>query len=278
MLVCIYRQQEISCNVFCEELELFMEGNFEKADVMLLVGDFNVWVDVDDNADAKKLLTEMFAHGLSQLVEEPTHISGHTLDHVYVNLHQIDLHVNVLNDRLGISPDHYPVIVELPAISSKSNNDTRFFRKLKDMNMELFKNEFKEVCSGIDFSLNNNFTLCYNNYVQNAQKIFNKHAPLVAQKAKKQCSPPWADAEFKKCRAKRRKLEKQWRRTKTEESRNEYIEQRKVCAELSIVKQWAFYSNKVEESASNQHSLFKIVDDMLDRKSERSPKVGKQFQ
>ena len=53
LLVSIYRKQEHSCNIFCDELEKFIEGIFHKGDTILLVGDFNVWVDVKDDRDAK---------------------------------------------------------------------------------------------------------------------------------------------------------------------------------------------------------------------------------
>ena len=94
LLACIYRLLEVSCNTFCEELELFLEIIFAKADILILVGDFNVWVDIEDDIDSKKLMNVMNAYGFSQLVHEPTHICGHTLDHVYVNQYQIELNMS----------------------------------------------------------------------------------------------------------------------------------------------------------------------------------------
>ena len=79
ILTCVYRKQEISCITFCDELENFLEDIIGKCDMMMLVGDFNVWIDVIDNVDAKRLMTVMNAYGLSQIVREPTHIGGHTL-------------------------------------------------------------------------------------------------------------------------------------------------------------------------------------------------------
>ena len=73
--------------------------------MLIVVGDFNVWVDVEGDRDAKKLLTLMHAYGLTQLIREPTHIAGHTLDHLYVNKHQIDLQHEVINDTFNIRTD-----------------------------------------------------------------------------------------------------------------------------------------------------------------------------
>ena len=82
---------------------------------IILVGDFNVWVDVEGNLDAKKLLKVMNTFGLSQLIHEPTHDDGHTLDHVYVNKYQLDLNVHV-EERLGVRTDHFPIVVNVPVM------------------------------------------------------------------------------------------------------------------------------------------------------------------
>ena len=64
----------MSYNTFSEELETFLDSIYDKCDILILVGDFNVWVDIKENANAIKLLNLMNGYGLSQLVLEPTHI------------------------------------------------------------------------------------------------------------------------------------------------------------------------------------------------------------
>ena len=73
-LVCVYRRQVKSLNMFCEEFENFMESIFYQGDKTILVGDFNVWVDDANNSDTKKMLKLMNAYGLSQIIKEPTHV------------------------------------------------------------------------------------------------------------------------------------------------------------------------------------------------------------
>ena len=55
LLICIYRKQEILCNVFCEQFENFIEKIIEKGEVIVVVGDFNVWFDVTDHADTVQI-------------------------------------------------------------------------------------------------------------------------------------------------------------------------------------------------------------------------------
>lgn len=47
---------------------------------LLMVGDFNIHVDVAGNATACKLLSLLESHGLTQNVHSPMHLDGHTLD------------------------------------------------------------------------------------------------------------------------------------------------------------------------------------------------------
>ena len=105
ILACIYRKQEVTCNTFFDEMETFLDRISDKCDILVLVGDFNVWVDIKENADSIKLINLMNGYGLSQLVIEPTHIGGHTLDHVYNNQFQMELKHEVIDDRLNISTD-----------------------------------------------------------------------------------------------------------------------------------------------------------------------------
>ena len=39
ILICLYRLQEVDCNIFCQELEGFIESIFHKEEIMIVVGD-----------------------------------------------------------------------------------------------------------------------------------------------------------------------------------------------------------------------------------------------
>ena len=52
VLVCLYRNQEVSFTLFHDELSLFLDKMIFKGDVALIVGDFNVWVEMEEEANA----------------------------------------------------------------------------------------------------------------------------------------------------------------------------------------------------------------------------------
>ena len=65
LLLNVYRKQEVSCKIFCQDVEKLIDSVFDTADVLMIVGDFNVWIDEEGNRDAKQLRTIMSAYGLS---------------------------------------------------------------------------------------------------------------------------------------------------------------------------------------------------------------------
>ena len=81
--------------------------------------------------------------GFTQLIKEPTHMDGYTLGHVYVNIHQMELNVEVMNGISDISTDRYPIIIKLPQIEYEVNIDTITVRRLKNINMVNFKYELQ---------------------------------------------------------------------------------------------------------------------------------------
>ena len=161
LLVCLYRKQEIPFNTFYDEITAFMDRMIFKADAIMLVGDFNVWVDIEGDKNANQLSTLMSACGLEQQVAEPTHRDGHTLDHVYVNEFQMTLKHQVIHDTLGLTTDHYPIQIELPSSNVNEKKQTIQYRKLKDIEMEDFRVDLQASCDALMQANDSEFvTMC----------------------------------------------------------------------------------------------------------------------
>ena len=263
----MYRKQEIACKVFCSEIECLLDEIFDKADVVIIVGDFNVWAEMEDNVDAKRLAKLMNAYGLTQLIKDPTHIDGHTLDHLYVNEEQMRIEVEVENSTLGVS-DHYPCTFKIPALKRNENKETIQYRNIKKIDLEQFKVTLKERMERTNYN-DLDFESCYGEYKQVSEMLLDEVAPIQTKSIVKRQRPKWVDEEFNQSKILRRKLERIWRKNRTEENHQKYVQQRKQCADLSISKQKDYYSKLVDGSSGNQRSLFKVVEEMLDRKSER---------
>ena len=264
ILACIYRKQEYSCNQFCEEFEGFLEELFQKGDKMIIVGDFNVWVDVEGNTDSKRILNMMNSYGLTQIVKEPTQRNGHTLDQVYVNLFQIDVRYEVIDEDLDIS-DHNPILLKIPSVQNQQKIQNIFYRKTKNIDAEILRSDFRNAFNVINQSYNMEFKESYELYDEITRTIVDKHAPLVSRKVKLSNDPRWMDLEFKQNRSLRRKLERKWKMQKTDTNREAYVKQRNLCAEMCINKKKQYYSKIISEAENDQKRLFSIASEVLDR-------------
>ena len=143
VIICIYRKQEIQYCLFENELASLLDKLIKEGNMLCVVGDFNVWVDVDGNQEAEALCELMSSYGMLQNVSEPTHREGHTLDQVYINPYQLNIHLSVMNEPLGFTSDHFPIIVQIPNMNSTNTTETVFYRKLKGIDLEGFKKDLE---------------------------------------------------------------------------------------------------------------------------------------
>ena len=268
ILICIYRKQEISCKTFCKEFETFMDSLPDKTDEMIIVGDFNLWADAEENTDFKMFETLMNAYGLEQVINKPTHRNGHILDHLYINQYETSMTFGVMDSTFGISTDHLPCMMNLPRKLQLKEEEYVKTRKLKNIDMDIFKEKINTIVNEA-ITKETDFEQCYSEFKQKVENVMDILAPEVTIKLSNKNDPKWFDQEFKKARALRRKLERKWRKSRSIEDHNRYIEQRNLCAKLSLTKQESYYSSIIESSSNKQKSLFKVVNEVLDKKEDR---------
>ena len=111
----------------------------------------------------------------------------------------------------------------------------------------------------------------YKRYKASAVKLLDVHCPEKTRVVKRQNQQSkQMDQKFKDARAKRRSLKRSWKESKDDNDYRRYVEQRNLCATLSIAKQQIFYAEEINSSASKQKSLSAIVEKLLDKKDART--------
>ena len=94
-LVVVYRPpyseaHPITPRVFLEEFGSYLETIILSPESLILTGDYNFHVDVEDDPDARAFLDLLASMGLKQHVNVPIHVSSHTLDLMkYMHEHDI---------------------------------------------------------------------------------------------------------------------------------------------------------------------------------------------
>ena len=270
IILCIYRKQEIPMNAFISEFTDIMDEMTSKCESILVLGDFNIWIDEINNKDSISINNIMNSYGLSQLVSEPTHIKGHTLDHLYANQYQVKMSSCVLHVQFDISPDHFPIMAELHCIKQESVPKKVKYRQLASIDLDIFKKSIQDVINTLHIDEDSSFGENYAKFKINTKMLLDRHAPERVKTIKSNSSTPkWMDTEFRRQRSIRRKYERIWRRKKDGVSRSKYIEQRNLCAALSTNKQEIYYRRLISEAAGSQKELYKIVNKVLDRTKSR---------
>ena len=268
MFICIYRLGEVSCSNFCEEINDLLQNLSEKCDMFVAVGDFNVWAEDPKNADFKKLKQTMSSFGLSQIVNQPTHLEGHTLDLIFLNKYQLNPDHNVITEILDCTSDHYPICFKIPYPTFPALTKRVNIRNTKGINMDILKNDLLNNLRTVNF--NATFEEIFLSFTYEAKSVIDRHAPIISKVMHFNNKPAWMDSEFKNSRSRRRKLEKEWKRKNTWESRLAYIDQRKLCVKLAISKKKCYYEQLISRTKNDQGALFKIVKNLLDTWPQRT--------
>ena len=209
----------------------------------------------------------MNSFGLIQKIGDPTQRSGHTLNHMYLNPYQLECPHCVRNENFGLTTDHYPIIVDIPSGRVEDKARTVHYRKMKDIDLNAFREELQNSIDMLN-SDDSNFADHNTKYTQMSRKLVDDHAPLLSRKQRNR-APMWLDQEYRENRALRRKLEQIWRKSKTVENRNNYIQQKKRCSELVLEKQTSYYRKVVTDAGKCQKTLFKVANELLDKNNER---------
>ena len=267
ILVCVYRKQEINLSLFIEEFTLFMDKTTNRGEMFIVLGDFNVWIEIEDNQDARELTLLMNTFGLTQKVNGPTHRGGHTLDHVYVNEFQMEIDCQVLPDTMGLTTDHLPITLNVPTPTNNNKTQSLTFRNLKNIDIELFRRDLETAYRNMNLN-HSDFKNMYLEYHEASQAVVDKHGPEQTRK-KRSREPAWMDKEYKNNRVIRRQLERKWKKDRSEENRIRYINQKKLCSDLAMTKQTHHYSKLVEDSSNSQQTLFKMANELLDKNNEK---------
>ena len=102
----------------------------------------------------------------------------------------------------------------------------------------------------------------YNNLFE---RTLNNHAPVVTKTINANNRPPWMDREYTDARKERRKLYRIWKKSNSNQDKEEFVGSRLSVNELSKVKRRTFYQNSIQNSSNSQKELYKVTNKILDR-------------
>ena len=210
---------------------------------------------------------------MKKIVDEPTHIGGGNLDQIFIFSikNQISTTVTVdTEDSLG--SDHYPVYCKVGITSASKYFKTIQYRKVKDIDKDLFSNELAAVIDNT-FKLDGTFGSVICHLSAATESLLDNHAPFLEKKISVIDSAPWFDKEYRDLRKSRRKAERDFRKEENPVIKSELkLVYKKCCFEadfLATCKKKEYFKRMIENSEGNPRTLYSMINKHLDRKQEK---------
>ena len=284
----LYRTGPLSTS-FNQELDILLANLSGRCDSFVLAGDFNIHFNLSSsNRLIGQTLEILNSYGLQKIVNKATHISGGSLDQIFMYSHkgQLSHSVHIEADN-SLGSDHFPVYCDLEVTLT-----TKYFRKiqyrnLKEINPEELQSRLTAITDTYivaegdfkDIMIDLNCT---------TSDMIDELAPICEKMVSTVDTAPWFDNEYREHRKRRRKAERDWKKELDPEKKLlQKMVLKSVCSslnDLALEKKKLYYSRMIENANGNPRTLYSLVNKALDRKqtkklpdSDKIPELAKTF-
>ena len=258
------RNRYTMCEFF-DELSVTLSYYHTYRHEVIVIGDFNIHVNKFSDTNAQKLADILEMFNLKQHISEATHENGNTLDLVITP--EISSVQKCIVDDLN--SDHNSILIHLDAMKTNQKQNTISWRPFKNWDINAFKRDVKhnllqktkknDPQRELDTLMN-----CY----LRTNEVLEKHAPLSKKKVVERKPTPWSKADIENEKSLKRRLEKKWKRSKTDANLTAYKMQRNKYNTLLTQKRNKFLSDMISQNSNNSRKLFKALNTTLNRKTE----------
>ena len=245
-------------NGFLTEFADFLSSMVVNYSQLLLLGDFNIHVDMEANRFAADFLHLTESFNLIQHVYAATHTHGHTLDLIFT----LGLKLNALTiDELFVS-DHKAITFNIDfSVDSQSAKRKVQSRSLNSHSAEKFSNTYAALCNDMSFPTQlNELVGCFNNACLSA---INLVAPFKSKSITTHNPSPWINENTRSLKRECRRAERKWKANKLE---IHYIKMKELLLnynESVKLSRNAYFSDLINKNRNNPRALFSTVDRLV---------------
>ena len=251
-IVGVYRPPDKSIPDFLDFFTEYIADLIAEHENIVLVGDFNIHINDEDNPNAVIFLDTMTALGLHQHANGPMHCSGNCLDLVFTEeLSRMKVKKCLISDYLL---DHAVVLCELTIPKQDQIRKWIKYRNINGIDIDDFTNDlvFCE-CDSDDLEA------VVANFEEVVSKAMNTHAPFIERDVTIRRKWPWFNDNIKHHKRKVRSLERLFKCKRTYSIWLEFNSARKDYKEALTHAKIACYSDQIKSSKGDTKKLYKLV-------------------
>ena len=253
---------------FLSQFSDFLSDLVLSSDKVIIVGDFNIHVDVNSDSLTTAFNSILDSIGFSQHVNEPTHSFNHTLDLVLT--YGIEIEQLIVFPQNPLLSDHFMITFQFKTMDCiGTENKYHYSRCLSDNSVTKFKEIIPSVFTSAPFTdkiegkyynlTPTEVDFVVNNASASLRATLDSVAP-VKKKVRSQRGPaPWYNSQLRTLKQASRKLERKWYSTSLEEVyvawKNSLVIYKKALRNARTT----YYSSLIEENKNNPRFLFSTV-------------------
>jgi len=210
--------------------------------------------------DANKYLSLLDSHGLHQHISEPTHIKGHTLDHLITRGCDVEI-IDQISVDINRMSDHFPFTFVLRSKDHIAQPHVKLAkRKINAVDPKAFASDAQHEFSNVSIQT-------AESYHSGLCNLLDVHAPIRTKSVALRIKVPWYNSNVNLARHSQRIAERKWRSTKLEVHRQIYrAEHNRVVRTIERAKR-DYYNNQIKQAA-DQGQLYRITNSLLNNKKQ----------
>ena len=183
----------LTMNLFFEELSDYLTENINSYEELIIMGDTNIHYDSMTNNKTITFKELLYSFGLQQLVNCPTHISGHCIDHIIIK-NSSKLEISKPTTVWKIS-DYWVTTCEVSITKLKIIRKKCRYRKIKDLYANEVGEDIQTMIKASKEITDENLLIFYNTELN---KIMEKHAPEKMKMITLRPEQKWMSEDLKK--------------------------------------------------------------------------------
>lgn len=276
-LVVVYRpppsaSNQLTWNLFKDEFDGFLSQYISTSGLLVIAGDFNVHLNKRDHHETRDFNNLTATVNLHHLINEPTHRHGNTLDQVLVREDDFPVaQILTVVTPPNVLSDHSLITIKFPIKAPGETRKQIEFRTWSRLDKDAFKERISTISHSIcqtELASADDVFRCFSSMTK---QLVDEMAPRKTKSVGSRSAPAFYSHNVNIARAERRRLEKNWRTTRTESNLKAFKDQCRVTKKCLLIAKKEHYSTRINECGSNQKELFRILDGLLHRKSRCLP-------